>query len=263
MVKLDRGVPVVLAIAVAVGALAAEAAAPRAPLEFDGRPLVTGLKCTSKGPPTEATKLLGYLDHFALDVKLKPRQGADGQAEGLRMAAWFGQLAEGQLDAKFGNPDDRGRPYQIEDASGALVAPQHPQNAKAIAFHPEASNRAKGSVNLSKGIGGRPVPLVPAAAGTVRLYSSMHQRFSYSLVAVVAQHAAAYGSRYTIEQLGKLPPGLYRLRLPLTVALIDGEKRVVDAVHGDTTLKLDLSSANREATIQSFKGSGAPLVPFE
>ena len=143
------------------------------------------------------------------------------------------------------------------------MPPQRPENAKAIAFHPEPSNKARGRANLSKGIGGRAVPLVPAAAGTTTLYSSMHQRFSYSLVAVVAKHAADFGARYSVEQLGKLPPGLYRLRLPFTVALIDGEKRVVDVVHGDATLKLDLSGANREATIKSFWGSGAPLLPFE
>ena len=264
----DRGMAVVLAVAMAVGALAAgprpaEAAARPAPLEFDGRPLVAGLKGTREGPPTEPTKLIGYLDHFVLAVKLKPRQATDGPAEGLRMAAWFGCLAEGQLDAKFQNPDERGRPYQIEDESGALVPPQRPDSAKAIAFHPEPSNRAAGRANLSKGIGGRAVPLVPAAAGATTLYSSMHQRFSYSLVAVVEKHFADFGARYSIEQLGKLPPGVYRLRLPFTVALIDGEKRVVDVVHGDTTLKLDLSAANREATITSFRGSGAPLIPFE
>ncbi|HUT34366.1 MAG TPA: hypothetical protein VNE39_12845 [Planctomycetota bacterium] len=234
-----------------------------AALEFDGPPTITGLKCTVKGPPTEPTRLLGYLDHFVLAVKLKPRQAAGGQAGGLRMAAWFGRLAEGQLDAKFQNPDDRGRPYQIEDASGTLVPPQQQENQTAIAFHPEPSNKTRDRANLSKGIGGRPVPLVPAAAGATTLYSTMHQRFSYSLVAVVAEHAAKYGARYSLDQLGKLPRGIYRLRLPYTVALIDGEKRVVGVVHGDAVLKLDLSAANREATIQSFKGSGAPLVPFE
>ncbi|MBM4031922.1 MAG: hypothetical protein FJ291_09070 [Planctomycetes bacterium] len=226
-------------------------------LDFDGPPGVYGLKCTDKGPPTEPTTLLGYLDHFALEVKLKPGAGA------LSIAAWFGRLAEGQLEAKFASPDDLGRPYQIEDEKGEAVAPEHPQNAKAIAFHPEPSNRAKDRANLSKGIGGQPVPLVPAAAGAVRLYSTMHQRFSYSLVAVVKEHAAKYGSRYTLDQLANLPPGLYRLRLPFTVALIDADKRVVAVTNGEKHLRLDLSRSSREATLTSLKGSGAPLLPFE
>jgi len=234
-----------------------------AALGFDGPPSVSGLKCTQKGPPTEPTTLLGYLDHFVLEAKLKRRRPAGGPADTLTLAAWFGRLAEGQLDAKFQRPEDLGRPYQIEDERGEVVAPDHPQNAKAIAFHPEPSNKTRDRANLSKGIGGQPVPLVPAAAGDVKLYATMHQRFSYSLVAVVGEHAAKYGSRYSLDQLGKLPPGVYRLRLPFTVALIDGEKRVVDVVHGATTLKLDLSAANREATIKSFWGSGAPLLPFE
>jgi len=239
------------------------AAAGDAQLGFDGRPLVSGLKCTRKGPPTESTKLLAYLDHFVLTVKLKTRPATNAKVQALGMAAWVGRLAEGQLDAKFPNPDDRGRPYRIEDASGTLVPPEHPENAKAIAFHPEPSNKAAGRANLSKGIGGAPVPLMPAEAGTRKLYSSMHQRFSYSLVALRKQHVADYGSRYSIEQLGKLPPGVYRLRLPFTVVLIDGEKRVVEVVHGDVALRLDLSAAKRGATIKSFRGSGAPLVPIE
>ncbi|MBM4039068.1 MAG: hypothetical protein FJ290_11210 [Planctomycetes bacterium] len=251
----SRGLLVATAVTLWLGAADGGEAA----LEFDGAPSVSGLKCTDKGPPTEPTQLLGYLDHFALKVKLKPGRGAGG----LSMAAWLGRLAEGQLDAKFEKPDERGKPYQIEDAAGTLVPPQQPENQTAIAFHPEASNKTRDRANLSKGIGGRPVPLVPAKAGTTTLYSSMHQRFSYSLVAVVAEHAAKYGARYSLDQLGKLPRDVYRLRLPYAVALIDGEKRVVAVVHGDTTLKLDLTAANREATLQSFKGSGAPLVPFE
>ena len=244
-------------------AMAPWASAGGAPLGFDGHPSVAGLKCTRKGPPTQATKLLAYLDHFVLTVKLKTRPGANAKGEALRMAAWFGRLAEGQLDAEFPNPDDRGMPYQIEDPSGTPVPSQWPQNRKAIAFHPEASNKTRGRANLSKGIGGRPVPLVPAEPGVRTLYSSMHQRFSYSLVAVVGKHAVDYGSRYSIEQLGRLPRGVYRLRLPFTVVLIDGEKRVLDVVHGDVALRLDLSAAKRDATIKSFRGSGAPLVPIE
>ncbi len=230
-----------------------------AALEFDGPPRVSGLKCTEKGPPTEPTQLLGYLDHFALAVKLKPGHGAGG----LSLAAWFGRLAEGQLDAKFGNPADRGKPYQMEDAAGVLVPPEKPENARAIAFHPEPSNKTRDRANLSKGIGGQPVPLVPAAAGTATLYSSMHQRFSYSLVAVVAEHAAKYGARYSLDQLGKLPRGVYRLHLPFTVALVDSDKRVVAVAHGEKVLRLDLSRSGREETLTSFKGSGAPLAPFE
>ncbi len=230
-----------------------------AALDFDGPPSVSALKGTAKGPPTEPTKLVGYLDHFVLEAKLKGREGAGG----LSVAAWFGRLAEGQLDAEFAKPDDLGRPYQIEDGDGRVVPPEHPDNAKAIAFHPEPSNRAKDRANLSKGIGGQPIPLVPAAAGGVRLYSTMHQRFSYSLVAVVGEHAAKYGSRYTLDQLTKLPRGVYRLRLPFTVALIDADKRVVAVRHGEKLLRLDLSRSSREETITSFKGSGAPLLPFE
>jgi hypothetical protein len=227
--------------------------------DFDGPPGLAGLKCTDKGPPTEPTKLLGYLDHFVLEVKLKPREGVGG----LSIAAWLGRLADGQLDAKLQKPDDLGRPYQIEDDKGQAVPPEHPQNAKAIAFHPEPSNRAKDRANLSKGIGGQPIPLVPAAAGTAKLYSTMHQRFSYSLVAVVKEHAAKYGSRYTLDQLAKLPPGVYRLRLPFTVALIDADKRAVAVRHGEKLLRLDLTRSGRDETLTSFKGSGAPLLPFE
>jgi len=246
----NLGIPISLLVAMAAVLRAAA-------LDFDGPPSVYGLKCTDKGPPTEPTKLLGYLDHFALEVKLKPGAGA------LGIAAWFGRLAEGQLDAKFPKPEDLGRPYQIEDEKGEAVPPEHPQNAKAIAFHPEASNRAKDRANLSKGIGGQPVPLVPAAAGAVKLYSTMHQRFSYSLVAVVKEHAAKYGSRYSLDKLTKLPPALYRLRLPFTVALIDADKRVVAIHHGEKLLRLDLSRSSRDDTLTSLKGSGAPLLPFE
>jgi len=261
MKRLTSGV-----LSVAVGLMSWSAAAEAPPadkggaaLDFDGQPSVSGLKGTEKGPPTGATKLLGYLDHFVIEVKLKPGDGAGA----LRVAAWFGRLAEGQLDAKFARPDDFGRPYQIEDENGKVVPPEHPENAKAIAFHPEASNRAKDRANLSKGIGGQPVPLVPAAAGGTKLYSTMHQRFSYSLVAVVGEHAAKYGSRYPLDQLTKLPRGVYRLRLPFTVALVDADKRIVAVRHGEKLLKLDLSRASREETITSLKGSGAPLLPFE
>jgi len=85
----------------------------------------------------------------------------------------------------------------------------------------------------------------------------------YSLVAVVGEHAAKYGSRYSLDQLAKLPRGVYRLRLPFTVALIDADKRVVAICHGEKLLKLDLSRSSREETITSLKGSGAPLLPFE
>ncbi len=257
-----------LLVALAVTFWAGAAEAPPADgggaaLDFDGPPTVSGLKCTEKGPPTEPTALLGYLDHFVLEVKLKRTRPAGGPADTLTLAAWFGRLAEGQLDAKFRNPDDLGRPYEIEDGRGKVVAPDRPQNAKAIAFHPEPSNKTKDRANLSKGIGGQPVPLLPAAAGTVKLYSTMHQRFSYSLVAVVEEHAAKYGSRYSLDQLTKLPRGVYRLRLPFTVALLDAEKRVVAVRHGEKLLRLDLSRASREETLTSLKGSGAPLLPFE
>jgi hypothetical protein len=253
-----------VAMALCVGATTATPAeGDGVALAFDGPPSVSGLKCTEQGPPAEPTRLLGYLDHFVLAVRLKPCQAGDGRAGGLRMAAWFGRLAEGQLDAEFRSPGDRGRPYRIEDESGTPVPPQWPGNAKAIPFHPEPSTKAAGRANLSKGIGGRPIPVVPAKAGAATLYSSMHQRFSYSLVAVVEKHADDFGARYSLRQLEELPPGVYRLRLPFTVALIGGVERFADVVHGDATLTLDLSAANREATVQSFRGSGAPLLPFD
>jgi hypothetical protein len=239
------------------------AAAGEAPLEFHGPPEVSGLKCTEKGPPSEPTKLLGYLDHFVLEVSLKRRAAAGDPAGRLGLAAWFGRVAEGQLDAKFPRPEDRGRPCEIRDGDGELVPPQHPDNAKAIAFHPEASNKTPKRANLSKGIGGAPVPLVPAEAGATKLYSSMHQRFSYSLVGFQQKHFADYGARYSLEQLSKLPPGVYHLHLPFTVALLDGDTRVVAVRHGAKVLKLDLSAANRAATLESLKGSGSPLLPLE
>jgi hypothetical protein len=257
------GLLVLLAAALWAAGAEAPPAGGAAALEFDGPPIVYGMKGTVKGPPTEPTGLVGYLDHFVLEVKLSLRHGAGAAGAKLSLAAWSGKLAEGQLDARFARPQDLGEPYQIESEKGEAVAPDHPQNAKAIAFHPEPSNRAAGRANLSKGIGGRPVPLVPAAAGTTRLYSSMHQRFSYSLVAVVEKHAADFGARYSLNQLAELPPAVYRLRLPFTVALIGADKRAVAVAHGEVRLKLDLSRSQREATLQSLKGSGSPLLPFE
>ncbi len=222
---------------------------------FDDDAALSGMKCTVKGPPTESTAQLGYLDHFVLDFKLK------GSAEKSFVAAWFGRVAEGQLQVKFGREDERGKPYEIVDPSGKSIPPAHADNARAIPFHAESSNKSAGRADLSKGIGGARVPMI-AASGTMRLYSSMHQRFSYSLVGLAAKHFNEFGARYSIEQLEALPVGVYRLRMPFTVALIEGD--AVRAIqHGERWMALDLSAEKRAATLESFKGSGSPLITFE
>lgn len=232
----------------------------RGEVAFDGDAALSGMKCTAKGSPTENTEQLGYLDHFALEFKLK---GTAGAAEKVFVSAWFGRLAENQLQAKFAQDADRGTPYEIVDSAGKSIPSPHSDNPKAIPFHLEASNKATGRADLSKGIGGTPVPLIAASAGTLRLYSSMHQRFSYSLIGLSARHFTEFGARYSGEQLEALPPGIYHLRLPFTIALFDANSVVRAVKHGQRSMKLDLCKEKRAATVESFKGSGSPLLIFE
>lgn len=228
-------------------------------LEFEGAPALTGMKCTASGAPTDFTGQLAYLDHFVLDFKLK----GEASNEKLFVAAWFGQISAEQLKVQFAKESARGKPYEILDSAGKAVPPIHAENAKAIAFHPEASNKAPKRADLSKGIGGAPVPLIAAQPGTMRLYSSMHQRFSFSLVGLAAKHFKEFGARYSIEQIEALPAGLYHLRLPFTIAIIDSNNAVRAVTHGERSMTLDLSESKRAATIESFKGSGSPVMIFE
>lgn len=219
------------------------------------------LKVTEKGPPTEPTDVFGYLDHFVLDVRLQ--DGTAAAPGGRKIAAWFGRAANDQIKVTFAKDDDRGTPYEILDDAGQVVPPERPEYAKAIPFHVEFSSKAAKRANLSKGINGDPIALVPAEAGVTRLYSSMHQRFSFSLVGLEEKHFREFGARYSLEQISKLQPGIYHLVLPFTVIIVDGSGRVVTAQHGRRTLALDLAEKQREETIESFKGSGAPRMRLE
>jgi len=226
-------------------------------LAIDGQPSVAGMKCTAHGEPIEKTETLGYLDPFVLEFKLK------GDATGeWKIAAWFRRVTGEQLKASFARDDQRGSAYEIVDSAGKLVAPEYPTNSKAIAFHAEASNSQGNRAGLSKGIGGQAVPMIEAKSGTVKLYSSMHQRFSRSLIGTSKKDFMEYGPRYSIEQLEKLPAGIYQMRLPYTVALIKGE-HVMAVKQGVVKLKMDLSEGKRAETVESFKGSGAPVMRFE
>ena len=222
-----------------------------------------GLKGTEKGLPVERTDMPGYLDHFVLEVQLEGNAGGEGARSQWKLAAWFGRATEEQLKVVFAKEEDRGKPYEVRDAQDLPVPPERPQNAKAIPFHAEPSNKTGGRANLSKGIGGAPVPLVAAEPGVRRLYSSMHQRFSFSLLGLEEKHFREFGARYSVAQMGKLPAGVYHLVLPFSAALIDGAGRVVAVRHGERRLVLDLTDQNRKETLESFQGSGAPRLTLE
>ena len=224
---------------------------------------IFGLKGTDKGPPTESTDILGYLDHFVLEVRLVELGSGASISQNFKLAAWFGKASEKQIEVKLSKEDDRGKPYNICDEKGQLVPPEFSNNATAIPFHPEPSNKVPLRANLSKGIGGAPIPMIAAEAGTKRLYSTMHQRFSYSLFGSEEKHFKEFGARYSLAQVTKLPFGVYHLELPFTIVLIDSAKQVVAVNHGEIRLKLDLSEKNREDTLESLKGSGAPLLFIE
>jgi hypothetical protein len=221
---------------------------------------VAGMKCTTKGPPEQTTDVLAYLDPFVLSLSVKEVSKPESKCY---VAAWFGQLSKNQLNVEFAREEDRGTPYEIADSTRKTVPPQYPANPKAIAFYPEVSNNASGRANLSKGIGGTPVPLIAAAAGDVKLYSSMHQRFSFSLIGLAKKDFTDYGARYSIEQLTALPAGMYQMRLPYTVILVDSKNKVVGVRHGEKMMNLDLTAEHREATLESFKGSGSPKMTLE
>jgi hypothetical protein len=244
------------------GALGAEDGGETVAVSFakEGATL-SALKVTEKGPPTEPTDVLGYLDHFVLDVRLQRARGAAPDAP--KIAAWFGRAAKDQIKATFAKDDDRGTPYEIRDDDAQVVPPEHPDAATAIPFHAEFSNKTAKRASLSKGVGGDSIPLVPAGAGVTRLYSSMHQRFSYSLAGLEEKHFREFGARYSLEQLSKFKPGRYHLVLPFTVVIVDGSGRVLVAQHCRRTLTLDLTEKKREETIESFKGSGAPRMTLE
>ena len=71
--------------------------------------------------------------------------------------------------------------------------------------------------------------------------------------------------------VGKKPPGKgvpidttnAFVHLPYTVALVDKKNSVVAVQQGEVKMKLDLTEPNRAATLESFKGSGSPLLTVE
>lgn len=213
--------------------------------------------CPSSAPICPAISIISF---WKCSWKETQGEGAPSQ---WKLAAWFGRATEEQLKVVFAKEEDRGKPYEIRDAQALLVPPERPQNTKAIPFHPEPSNKTASRAALSKGIGGAPVPLVAAEPGVRRLYSSMHQRFSFSLFGLEEKHFREFGARYSLAQMAKLPAGVYHLVLPFSAALADGAGRIVAVRHGERRLVLDLTDQNRKETLESLQGSGAPRLTLE